>query len=89
MSEAKPVELPITQTGPIVPRYGEDMSKPRQEGGRPAVNEKQTVSADRQRYNLYLEKIANAKEAGVDNMTEQLSYEEINDFSSLKAKFSK
>lgn len=88
MSE-QPKELPITQTGPVVPRYGEDMSYPRQEGGRPAVNERQANSADRQRYQQYLKKIAEKQAAGITNMTEQLSYEEINDFGSLQAKFSK
>ena len=89
MSEELSKELPITQSGPIIPRYGEDMNMPRQEGGRPAVNERQANIADKQRYQLYLEKITKAQTAGITNITEQLTYEEIDDFGSLQAKFSR
>lgn len=79
----------MTISGPIETPYGEDVSKPRQEGGRPAVNQNVVDRANRARYKLYLDKISKAREAGIENITEQLTYEKIGDFGSLQAKFSK
>ena len=89
MSEKQTIAKPLTQVGPVVSPYGEDMSKPRQEGGRPAVNQAQVNSADGQIYKAYLEKIATAQVEGKTSIIDQLSYEEINDFGSLQNKFSR
>lgn len=87
MSEQPTQEPSLTRTGPVVPKYGEAMYEPAQQGGRPRLNEAAVRMADRQRYQKYLEKIAKAEAAGITDRTDQLTYEEINDFGSLQAKF--